>query len=260
MIPKIIHYCWFGGNEKPEIIQKCIASWREHCPDWQIMEWNESNYDVAKNPYVRKAYQSEKWAFVSDFVRLDVLYEIGGVYLDTDVEILCDNPFDQYLLYQGVLAFDTARSIASGLIYISEPRARLTARFMDTYLLDESQDHFRINSVMNKPVIQKEFPELKWNDHSQTIRNQYFMSTSEYSRLMKHYGTRSWCDDLPDYKVSGDMWLKRVLRNPAIFEKLEGNSIGKKVLPLYTFVSYDLLDLGPLFYIKRMYLKVKNRK
>lgn len=78
MIPKIIHYCWFGGNEKPEIIQKCIASWKEHCPDWKIMEWNESNYDVAKNPYVKKAYQSEKWAFVSDFVRLDILYELGG--------------------------------------------------------------------------------------------------------------------------------------------------------------------------------------
>lgn len=136
----------------------------------------------------------------------------------------------------------------------------MTKLLMKPYLSEDSQEKFLTNTEMNKPIIKEVFPELRWNDNSQIIRNQYFMSTSEYAGLMKHYGTRSWCDDLPDYKFSGDMWLKRVLRKPEIFEKLESISIGRKVLPLYTFISYDLLDLGPLFYIKRLYLKVKNRK
>lgn len=78
MIPKVIHYCWFGGNPKPEIVEKCIASWRKFCPDWEIIEWNESNYDVEKTPFVKEAYKAKKWAFVSDFARLDVVYAAGG--------------------------------------------------------------------------------------------------------------------------------------------------------------------------------------
>ena len=88
MIPKIIHYCWFGGTPKPEIIDKCIASWKEHCPDWEIREWNESNYDVNAHPYTKEAYEAKKWAFVSDLARLEIVYNCGGVYMDTDVELL----------------------------------------------------------------------------------------------------------------------------------------------------------------------------
>ena len=74
MIPKIIHYCWFGGKEKPESVNKYIATWKESCPDYQIIEWNESNFNVAENDYCREAYEAQKWAFVSDYVRLKVLY------------------------------------------------------------------------------------------------------------------------------------------------------------------------------------------
>lgn len=78
MIPKVIHYCWFGRNPKTEIIEKCIASWRKYCPDWEIIEWNEDNYDVEKVPFVKEAYEAKKWAFVSDYARLDILYNHGG--------------------------------------------------------------------------------------------------------------------------------------------------------------------------------------
>ena len=81
MIPKIIHYCWFGRNEKSDIIKKCIASWKKYCPDWMIIEWNEDNYDINKIPYVKEAYDSKKWAFVSDVVRLEVVKEVGGYIL-----------------------------------------------------------------------------------------------------------------------------------------------------------------------------------
>lgn len=79
MIPKIIHYCWFGGNEKPEIVKKCIESWKKYCPDWEIKEWNESNMDLSEYPYMQEAYDSKKWAFVSDVARLKVIHNWGGI-------------------------------------------------------------------------------------------------------------------------------------------------------------------------------------
>lgn len=88
MIPKVIHYCWFGGNALPESAKKCIDSWRKFLPDYEIKEWNETNYDVHKIPYIHEAYEARKFAFVSDYARFDILYQYGGLYFDTDVQIL----------------------------------------------------------------------------------------------------------------------------------------------------------------------------
>lgn len=87
-IPKKIHYCWFGGNPLPESAIKCIKSWKKFFPEYQIIEWNEDNYDVHKIPYIREAYEAKKYAFVSDYARFDILYHEGGVYFDTDVEVI----------------------------------------------------------------------------------------------------------------------------------------------------------------------------
>ncbi len=95
MIPKKIHYCWFGGNPLPKSARKCIASWRKYFPDYEVIEWNEDNYDVNKIPYTAQAYAAKKYAFVSDYARFDIIYREGGIYFDTDVEVLC--PFDDIL-------------------------------------------------------------------------------------------------------------------------------------------------------------------
>lgn len=88
MIPKIIHYCWFGGNPLPESAKKCINSWRKYLPDYSIKEWNENNFDIHCCRYVEQAYEQKKWAFVSDYARFWILYHEGGVYFDTDVELI----------------------------------------------------------------------------------------------------------------------------------------------------------------------------
>ena len=88
MIPKVFHYCWFGGNPLNAMAEKCIESWKKHCPDYEILRWDESNFDVNSNSFVKEAYEQKKWAFVSDYVRLWVLYNFGGIYLDADVELL----------------------------------------------------------------------------------------------------------------------------------------------------------------------------
>lgn len=95
MIPKIIHYCWFGRNPLPESALKCIASWRKFFPDYEIVEWNEDNFDVNAIPYTAQAYAAKKYAFVSDYARLKILYDHGGLYFDTDVEVI--KPFDDIL-------------------------------------------------------------------------------------------------------------------------------------------------------------------
>lgn len=114
MIPKKIHYCWFGGNPLPEMAQRCIASWRKYCPDYEIVEWNESNFDLNCCPYVKEAYEAKKWAFVSDVARLYALVNYGGIYMDTDVEVL--KPLDDILKYEAVSGFERVDAISTGLM------------------------------------------------------------------------------------------------------------------------------------------------
>ena len=95
MIPKIIHYCWFGGAPLSELAQQCIASWKKYCPDYEIKCWDETNFDINCCEYVRKAYEEKMWAFVSDYARFKILFEHGGVYFDTDVELI--KPIDDII-------------------------------------------------------------------------------------------------------------------------------------------------------------------
>lgn len=114
-IPKIIHYCWFGGKPKPPLAEKCLKSWKKFCPDYQILEWNENNFDIATAPlYVRQAYEAGRWAFVTDYVRLKALTEMGGIYMDTDVEVV--KPFTPYLHHQGFAGFESPSRIQTGLL------------------------------------------------------------------------------------------------------------------------------------------------
>lgn len=103
MIPKIIHYCWFGGNPLPTDVKRCIESWKKMCPDYEIKRWDESNFDVNAHPFTKAAYEAKAWAFVSDYARLKVVCDNGGIYLDTDVELLKNlDSLREYQCYIGV--------------------------------------------------------------------------------------------------------------------------------------------------------------
>ena len=118
MIPKKIHYCWFGRGKMPELAMKCIASWKKYLPEYEIKEWNEDNFDLDLYPYVREAYDNRKFAFVTDVVRLYALYHEGGIYLDTDVEVL--KPLDSLLVYDAVSGFESPTQIQTGLMACRE--------------------------------------------------------------------------------------------------------------------------------------------
>lgn len=112
MIPKIIHYCWFGRGDKSKLAEKCIASWKKFCPDYKIIEWNEDNFDIGRHPYLQWCYANKKWAFLSDFVRLLILQEYGGLYFDTDVEVV-RNP-DDLLQFEAFYGFENHQYINTG--------------------------------------------------------------------------------------------------------------------------------------------------
>ena len=131
MIPKIIHYCWFGHNPKPASVETCIASWRRYCPDYEIIEHHEGNYDLTKNIYMKQAYENKKWAFVTDYARLDIVYEYGGIYLDTDVELL--KPLDHLLDCKGFMGFEDDEKVATGLGMGAVPKHPLLAGLMQDY-------------------------------------------------------------------------------------------------------------------------------
>ena len=114
MIPKKIHYCWFGGKPLPELAEKCIASWQKYCPDYEIIRWDESNFDITSNSYVHEAYNAKKFAFVTDYVRLYVLYQYGGIYMDTDVEVL--KPLDRFLHHPAFSGFESPDKVPTGIM------------------------------------------------------------------------------------------------------------------------------------------------
>ena len=114
MIPKIIHYCWFGGSKLPSSAIKCIKSWKRFCPDYEIKEWNETNFDINMYSYTREAYNNKKYAFVSDVVRLYALFNYGGIYMDTDVEII--KPLDGLLSHEAFCGFEKDDSICTAVI------------------------------------------------------------------------------------------------------------------------------------------------
>ena len=130
MIPKTIHYCWFGRGKMPKLAKKCIKSWKKYCPDYTIKEWNEDNFDLDMYPYVREAYDNRKFAYVTDVVRLYALYHEGGIYMDTDVEVL--KPLDSYLKHIAFSGFENSTQVPTGIM-ASEKGGKWAKENLDYY-------------------------------------------------------------------------------------------------------------------------------
>lgn len=130
-VPKVIHYCWFGRNPKPQVIKNCIASWKKYCPGYEIKEWNETNYNINKNEYTKKAYASKKYAFLTDYVRLDLLYTYGGIYMDTDVKLI--KPIDDLVEKGNFMSFEKVGRINTGVGFASEKGNKIVKENKEYY-------------------------------------------------------------------------------------------------------------------------------
>lgn len=242
MIPKVIHYCWFGHNPMPELVKDCIQSWKNNCPDYELKLWTEDNFDVNQTRYCMEAYQSRKWAFVADYARLKVLYEYGGVYLDTDVEILKN--IDCFLSDSCFMGFEHG-GVNSGLIAGSEKGHRFINLLLEKY---ERQHFIESDGTLNMKSCVEYTTELlaeyglSSEDEKQVVcgvtvypttyfcpRNQYTekINITANTYTMHHYlGT--WADDTVKY---GQELKKKYVK------KL--GAIGK--VPYYIHYTYYVL-------------------
>lgn len=141
MIPKIIHYCWFGGKPLDELALKCINSWKEYFPDYEIIQWNEQNFDINQMEFMKKAYMNEKWAFVSDVARLIVIYNFGGLYFDTDVEIVSN--YEDILKndIQGFMGYEKTNAVTTGSGFGAVPKHPFVEALINVYK-DLDYEHY----------------------------------------------------------------------------------------------------------------------
>jgi hypothetical protein len=157
MIPKTIHYCWFGGNPLPELARKCLASWEKHLPDYQIVRWDESNFDVSRYPFAKEALAHRKFAFVSDVCRLHALVEMGGIYMDTDVEAL--KTLDPFLRHAAFSGFENDDYVPTGLMAAEKGSAwarELLAYYDNRPFIDENGQPDTLPNTMVITAMMKE--------------------------------------------------------------------------------------------------------
>jgi len=181
MIPKTIHYCWFGGNPKPKLVEKCIKSWKKHCPDYEIIEWNESNFDVNCCDYVKEAYEAKKWAFVTDYVRIWALNTYGGIYLDTDVEI--KKNMDKFLCHTAFTGFER-KDMPFTAVYGSEPNHPLCKTILSYYegrhfLLPDGSFDTTTNTVSFTTLLTQQY-NIILNNETQSFPDGLVVYSNDY--------------------------------------------------------------------------------
>lgn len=239
-IPKIINYCWFGPNKKSKLIKKCIESWKKHCPNYEIIEWNEDNFDVNSNKYVKEAYENKKWAFVSDYVRLHAVYENGGIYLDTDVEL--EKGLDSLLCYEIFLASENNENINTGLGFGAQKHNSVIKLLIDSYRdisfmnYDTGELDLTPCTHRNTETLEKKYGTIKnqmntiIDDNIMLLGSEYFCPFNSITGEMKktkntigvHWFNASWRSKKINYREKILRPFKRII-GVENFNKIKGN-------------------------------------
>lgn len=209
MIPKIIHYCWFGGNPLPDDARKCINSWKKYCPDYEIREWNEQNFDLNCCEYVAQAYKERKWAFVADYARLYAIVNFGGIYMDSDVEVL--KPLDEFLHLEAFSGFQTEDTVPTGIMACEKGYKMFSELLTDYHERSFYREDGSLNTTTNVIYITEKCVEkgLQLNNKHQIVAGfslypmDYFCAKSYKTGLIKitqntytvHHFAGSWVDE-----------------------------------------------------------------
>ena len=217
MIPKILHYCWFGRGEMPPLAKDCIASWHKYMPDWEYRLWNEDNFDLELNIYAKEAYEAGKYAFVSDFVRLWALEHEGGLYLDTDVMVF--RPFDDLLAYKAFAGFEGSKHQPVGTcVMASEAHGEWVTEMLNAYrdrhfvgadgIFDLTTNVLFITAIMASKGFKQNGAEQDYSD-LHVFPTEFFsprQTTGEYLRrdytYCDHKGMASWDEASRSWKHS----------------------------------------------------------
>lgn len=230
MIPKIIHYVWVGRNPKSKLIQECIATWKKKLPNYQIIEWNEDNFDIHENSYIEQAYTAKKWAFVSDYIRAKAIYTQGGIYLDTDVRVL--DRLDPLLNDKAFIGFENNEYL-SAAIFGAEKGHPLMKDILDYYdqknfTFDSNNQLAGVNSLSVTEIVTKNYG-LKLGNFDQNLNQGLHVyndgvlcNPSSRSKTI-HLFTGTWMNGRHSLKQKIVTTLKRHISNPTeakIYQKL----------------------------------------
>lgn len=258
-IPKVIHYCWFGGTKLPDEVLLCINSWKKYCPDYEIIQWDEQNYDYKKYRFSAEAYAAGKWAFVSDVARLDIIYHYGGIYLDTDVELI--KPLDFLLKEKGFMGMERGRVVATGLGFGAEKGNKLIKANLECYIHESFLKKDGTYNLKACPIVTTDCLEaygLERRDSLQDLGeikifpSEYFCpqllydgsaETTEKTVSIHHY-MASWTTEKEKQKA------KRRIRIYTFY--------GKKVLRIYDGIML-LKENGGRAFLKRLLEIIKGK-
>ncbi len=204
MIPKIIHYVWVGNNPKPKDIKKCMKTWKKHLKDYKIIEWNESNFDISSHPFVKKAYEAKKWAYVSDYIRMYAIYNYGGIYLDTDVLVL--ENFDKFLNNKVFVGFER-KNYPFTAVFGAEKKNKFIKKLLDYYdNLDAYNFDFENNNtisvsniLINEYGCSKENKEQLLKDGIKVYKDDILCNPSKNSTTV-HIFTGTWLEGIKPLK------------------------------------------------------------
>lgn len=230
MIPKIIHYCWFGG-QKPKNVVRCIDNWKRMLPEYKIIEWNQANFDIEQLQYTREAYEAKKYAFVSDVARVKALSEYGGIYLDTDVVLF--NTFDSILHHRCVFGFEEGCYVATSFM-ASEAAHPIMKRFYDEYRdISFYDERGNIRSLTNVARLTKMLDEyglrrddsLQELDDGMMVYPQEFFSPYDYINCIHNNTGNTICEHM--FYVS---WMPWSARGKRIIKKIVGPIVGKELM------------------------------
>jgi hypothetical protein len=226
-IPKKIHYVWVGGKEKPKDIKKCMDSWKKHLNGYEIIEWNESNFDISSHPFCTAAYEAKKWAYVSDYIRAYVIYNEGGIYLDTDI-ILLDN-FDKFLNNRAFVGYENPFHPFTAA-FGAEPKHPLLKKMLDYYdNLDTYKFDFENNNTISvSDILINDFG-CKTGNIEQTLKEDIkvykddVLCNPSKNSVSIHIFTGTWLDNKKSlkYKLIKSLKLRLTTRAKAeVYRKL----------------------------------------
>lgn len=264
-INKTIHYCWFGRGKKSDVIIKCMESWKKYMPDWEIIEWNEDNTDLSFCPFLIQAYESKKWAFVSDVIRLKAVYEYGGIYLDTDVEVF--SSWESFLDNDAFFFFDNMTSINTGKGFGAKKGCDIVRLMLNEYLQmefdPENASKFACPNL-NTNVIKENVTGFISINSNQVIDNISYFDLETYYKIGKHYGEASWMSEEQSKSLSytkkenKHSRIKHFLKNKKVYIFFQKHNL-KKLEKIYTFLVYDLTDYGFKYWFFRFFYSIKNK-
>lgn len=230
MIPKVINYCWFGNNPLDEKSKECIESWEKIMPDYEIKRWDESNYDVNKNDFMKEAYKNKKWAFVTDYARLDIIYNNGGIYLDTDVKVL--KKFDDLLKLNAFMGFEENNKVNTGLGFGANKGNKIVKENLDIYNKIKYKDGLGNFKPTNCPIITTEILKrhgLKNENYKiQNIEGVIVFPREYFAPLDYTSGNLNITEKTYSIHEYGMSWMSKDEQKWHILEQKMQKKIGKK--------------------------------